>query len=123
MGNPGALTNFDEDLGYSFVIATASAISGFSPGDFTIDTSGFANSFDGEFSVTVGTDGSNQVLIVKYGEFKLGDINGDGSINLLDVDPFIQALSGGPYVPAADINCDGSVNLLDVAPFINVLSG
>ena len=52
-----------------------------------------------------------------------GDVNGDGSINLLDVAPFVDAISNGIYVPAADVNCDGVVNLLDVDPFVTLLSG
>ena len=56
-------------------------------------------------------------------EFILGDGNGDGVINLLDVAPFVDAITGGTFVPAADINKDGSVNLLDVAPFVALLVG
>ena len=52
----------------------------------------------------------------------LGDLNGDGVVNLLDVGPFVAALSGGNFVAAADINQDGAVNLLDVEPFIDLLS-
>ena len=50
-----------------------------------------------------------------------GDVNGDGSINLLDVTPFVELLSSGAYQPEADINKDGLVNLLDVGPFIDLL--
>jgi hypothetical protein len=57
-----------------------------------------------------------------YG-FVLGDLNGDGLINLLDVAPFITALVTGKYLPAADINGDGVVNLLDVQPFVDLLAG
>ena len=53
----------------------------------------------------------------------IGDVNQDGFINLLDVDPFIAALSAGVYFAPADINCDGFVNLLDVDPFVVLLGG
>ena len=53
----------------------------------------------------------------------LGDVNGDGVVNLLDVEPFVNALSNGIYIENADVNCDGAVNLLDVQPFIDILSG
>ena len=53
----------------------------------------------------------------------VGDVNCDGEINLLDVGPFIDALSGGPFNPKADVNGDNAVNLLDVGPFIDLLSG
>ena len=53
----------------------------------------------------------------------VGDVNQDGFVNLLDVDPFIQVLADGIYLASADINCDGFVNLLDVEPFVAALSG
>ena len=52
-----------------------------------------------------------------------GDVNGDGSIDLLDVGPFVDAIGGGVFVPAADVDCNGVVNLLDVDPFIDLLNG
>ena len=52
-----------------------------------------------------------------------GDINQDGVVNLLDVQPFVQLLTDGEFLQEADINQDGVVNLLDVSPFIAILSG
>ena len=52
----------------------------------------------------------------------LGDINGDGSLDLLDVQPFVSLLSSGGFNPAGDMNGDGSVDLLDVAGFVDALS-
>ena len=52
----------------------------------------------------------------------VGDVNLDGVINLLDVAPFIDAISTGIFQPEADVNLDGVVNLLDVDPFIMLLS-
>ena len=52
-----------------------------------------------------------------------GDVNCDGEVNLLDVQPFINAISNGVYDPKADVNADGADNLLDVQPFINLLGG
>lgn len=53
----------------------------------------------------------------------LGDVNCDGVVNLLDVQPFIDVLSSGVYLDRADINQDGVVNLLDVQGFIQILGG
>ena len=55
--------------------------------------------------------------------FLLGDVNGDGIVNLLDIAPFVNLISSGGFLPAADINGDGSVNLLDIGPFVDLLSG
>ena len=52
-----------------------------------------------------------------------GDINQDGAVNLLDVQPFVNLVSTGSFAPEADLNQDEAVNLLDVAPFVAVLSG
>ena len=55
--------------------------------------------------------------------FLLGDANGDGVVDLLDVGPFIDILISGQFQPASDINQDGVVDLLDVDPFIQILIG
>ena len=55
--------------------------------------------------------------------FELGDLTGDGVVNLLDIQPFIKAISSGQFVKEADINGDGLVNLLDVELFISLLTG
>ena len=63
-------------------------------------------------------------LVVTYsGGVLLGDVNLDCNVNLLDVDPFITAISTGAYIAQADINEDGMVDLLDVAPFVELLAG
>lgn len=54
--------------------------------------------------------------------FLLGDVNRDGSVDLLDVVPFIDVVTNGSNDPAADINGDNAVNLLDVAPFVGLLT-
>ncbi|MEM9412122.1 MAG: di-heme oxidoredictase family protein, partial [Planctomycetota bacterium] len=54
---------------------------------------------------------------------RIGDVNGDGEINLLDVAPFVDILTMGAYQFESDINQDGEVNLLDIAPFVDLLNG
>ena len=51
----------------------------------------------------------------------LGDLNGDGTVDLLDVAPFVDAIIAGTFVCEGDINEDGVVDLLDVQPFIDIL--
>ncbi|MEM9409607.1 MAG: G8 domain-containing protein [Planctomycetota bacterium] len=53
----------------------------------------------------------------------LGDINLDGTVNLLDVAPFVTLVSSGTFQVEGDLNSDGVVSLLDVEPFVSVLSG
>ena len=54
----------------------------------------------------------------------VGDMNRDGSINLLDVAPFVEVLNDEcGFQFEADTNGDGTVNLLDVASFVALLNG
>ena len=52
----------------------------------------------------------------------LGDVNLDGQVNLLDVQPFVAILNGGGFQAEADTNQDGVVDLLDVQPFVELLA-
>ncbi len=78
----------------------------------------------GQLSIdTIGPTGGDTLNILVAVAFILGDINGDGIVNLLDVGPFVSAITTGTFIPAADINMDGQVNLLDVAGFVDLLTG
>jgi len=50
------------------------------------------------------------------------DVNLDGSVNFLDIAPFIAALTASGYTPSADCNGDGENTFADIAPFIAALS-
>jgi hypothetical protein len=52
-----------------------------------------------------------------------GDVNLDGEVNGLDVDPFVDVLLNGPYQAEADMNTDQVVNGLDVDPFVAAVVG
>jgi len=53
-----------------------------------------------------------------------GDMNDDGAVNGLDVNPFVEALLAGSTDYRGDMNDDGMINGLDVDPFVAaVLSG
>jgi hypothetical protein len=53
----------------------------------------------------------------------LGDVNLDGEVNGLDVDPFVGLVTGGTYQDEGDMNGDGEVNGLDVDPFVAAVVG
>ena len=52
------------------------------------------------------------------------DMNCDGEIDALDIEPFLGLLFGGG-VPCAsctgDVNGDGSIDALDIEPFLECL--
>jgi hypothetical protein len=56
-------------------------------------------------------------------EYVPGDVNGDGEVNGLDVDPFVDVLLNGPFQATADMNEDQVVNGLDVDPFVTAVVG
>ena len=64
---------------------------------------------------------SNQLLTIF--ESVQGDVNHDGTVDLLDISPFVNQLTNGNFSLEADVNGDGTVNLLDVAPFVRILAG
>ena len=86
---------------------------------------------DGTWAIFEGTVISSGVALqaaftIQFEEtmkFLLGDVNCDGEVNLLDVQPFVDLLGANEFSSKADINEDGEVNLLDVGPFVMILSG
>ncbi len=67
-------------------------------------------------SVVVVGDGHDTAVLK-------GDVDLDGTVNFLDINPFIGVLSSGGTQAEADCNCDDEVNFLDIQAFIDILSG
>ena len=74
--------------------------------------------------VAVGAPRANDETgaVYVYFAFIIGDVNQDGAVDLLDVQPFVFLLAKGQFQSEADINGDGNVNLLDVDGFIEILT-
>jgi polyhydroxybutyrate depolymerase len=53
----------------------------------------------------------------------LGDINGDGIINILDVILLVGVILDGEYIQSGDLNSDGSVDVLDIVSIVNIILG
>ena len=92
--------------------------------DVTLSEEQEVELFNGQYYVNIHTDGfftgelrANLVVSVL-----LGDVNGSGEVDLLDVQPFVELLTNGGFSLEADVNCDGDVNLLDVSPFVEILT-
>ena len=86
---------------------------------YDLDIADFNN--DGLLDIAALSEDSENVTILFNDGILVGDINCDGSINLLDIDPFVALLISEQFDPSADINEDGAVNLLDVQPFANLI--
>ena len=79
---------------------------------------------DGQLDVSVShSEGIQVTLFLECREALFGDVNQDGQVNLLDVQPFVDLLTSGGYLLEADIRRDNTVDLLDVGGFVEILSG
>lgn len=115
------INGFVPEPGDSFVIAD---VDGNIDGTFGgLPSNSIFTSDDGfEFEIVYDTDSDQVVLIAQEPAILLGDVNMDGIVNLLDVAPFVAAITTGTFVAEADINQDGNVDLLDVAPMVDILT-
>ena len=52
-----------------------------------------------------------------------GDVNGDGEINIADVNALINAILGGSHDIRFDVNSDGEINIADVNDIISIILG
>ena len=92
------------------------------PRDFIVDQEGIFqyanNEIDTEWMIYVLDEltGGNQGI--------LGDINGDGIPNILDLVSLVNLILSGEYMDTGDLNEDGTLNILDVVLLANlILSG
>lgn len=89
-------------------------------------TEDFQGIVDEVAGIAVDLDPDFGSIFVQIGEEIVagsGDVNGDGTVTLLDVGPFVDRIVNGDFSCAADCNLDGVVNLLDVGPFVSKLTG
>ena len=92
------------------------------PRDFIVDQEGILqyanNEIDTEWMIYVLDEltGGNQEI--------LGDINGDGIPNILDLVSLVNLILSGEYLDTGDLNEDGTLNILDIVLLANlILSG
>ena len=50
-----------------------------------------------------------------------GDVNGDGEVNIADINAVIAVILGGGSNTTADVNNDGEVNIADINAVINII--
>ena len=53
--------------------------------------------------------------------FNIGDVNGDNSIDILDVVQLVTLALDGEYDASGDLNEDGMINVQDIILLINVI--
>ena len=65
-------------------------------------------------------------VVIADTEHQIGDPNGDGTVNILDVVAIVNYIQGTgdlEFVVAADTNLDGTINILDIVVIINYILG
>ncbi len=50
-----------------------------------------------------------------------GDVNGDGEVNIADINAVIDIILGGTTHSNADVNSDGEVNIADISAVIDIM--
>jgi len=92
-------------------------------------TSVFRNGYDfevigGTADLNYGDANDSRVYLTNVAPaLLLGDVNGDGVVDGLDIQPFVDLLTGGGYQAEADINADSVVDGLDIQPFVDIITG
>jgi len=75
------------------------------------------------------TDGFMIPRAIKYelstftSDLLLGDVNGDGQVNIVDVVVVVEMILGSEYDNLADLTADGEVNLLDILELVEFIVG
>ena len=82
---------------------------------FSTDTNDFGVVTPAYFAV-------DNIGLVEVVEPLLGDVNLDGTVDFLDIAPFITVLASQDFQLEADIDGNGAVSFLDISPFIVLLS-
>ena len=60
-------------------------------------------------------------FIYMVGEALVGDVNGDGEINIADINVVIDLILGGIVNPHGDVNGDGEINIADINTLIDLI--
>ena len=70
---------------------------------------------------TSGDHTYTQVITLFYNETIIGDLDGNGIVNILDVILMINMILNSDLQDSGDINNDGTVDILDVVQLVNII--
>jgi hypothetical protein len=75
-----------------------------------------------------GVDQDNELFICANSSIykltsDLGDVNGDGQLNVLDIVSLVNIILSNDYSESADLNSDNIINILDVVLLVNAILG
>lgn len=91
---------------------------------------GWGGSYDGWFAMSalnpktsIAYNSKKVAIIGIQPDYKLGDINGDGEVDIVDVMQVVQDAQNGKYSDKADINNDGQVTVTDAMLILDKVLG
>jgi len=89
------------------------------PRDFIVDQEGILqyanNEIDTEWMLYVLDELTEEIQGI------LGDINGDGILNILDLVSLVNLILSDDYLDTGDLNGDGILNILDLVLLANII--
>ncbi len=63
----------------------------------------------------------NNIIEMDMNETPPGDTNGDGEVNIADINALINVILSGDFSSVYDVNDDGEVNIADINSIINII--
>ena len=77
---------------------------------------------DGEYNFNVNLETMKLVITKKAAPGLVGDVNGDGDINVIDITALIDVIMNDDTTnPRADVNGDGDINVIDITALIDII--
>ena len=76
--------------------------------DFGNDQNSFFNTYE-ECDITCNAN------------YSLGDLNGDSTINIIDIVSMINLILDNNYINSGDINNDNTMNVIDIVTLVNLI--
>lgn len=77
--------------------------------------------FQSVLGISINPSFQPATLTVVSAPTLLGDVNLDGTVDFLDITPFVTILSSATFQDEADLDQNGEVNFLDLITFVGIL--
>ena len=81
------------------------------------------NDFDGVSDIFELIENQILFLLDSNNNFVLGDLNGDGEVNIYDIIILVSLVFDGEYNESGDVNGDGILNIADCILLVNLILG
>lgn len=90
----------------------------------TYPTDAYIGQLDGYgYAVFCGNEVFPEHIIISRTSHIHGDVNGDGEVNIADVNAVIDAILQGKNNPSCDVNGDNEINIADINAIIDIILG